>query len=77
MLDDHPSQVDDAKMSEDHSAEQLFEQRPRRNSQPASPDRYKNNAEQLECLEVTSHVSEEYVYKSPSKMTSPEKKAFS
>ena len=32
---------------------------------------------QLDCIEVQSNLSEEYVYKSPSKMTSPEKKAFS
>lgn len=30
----------------------------------------------LDNIEVQSNVSEEYVYKSPSKMTSPEKKAF-
>ena len=32
---------------------------------------------QVDNADVTSNCSEEYVYKSPSKMTSPEKKAFS
>jgi len=31
----------------------------------------------LDEIEVVSHISDDYVYKSPSKMTSPEKKAFS
>ena len=71
-----PDKLKNDFQTEDNAAESLFE-KPRRNSQPASPDRYRANCEQLECLEVTSHISEEYVYKSPSKMTSPEKKAFS
>jgi hypothetical protein len=37
----------------------------------------KKNAFQVDNADVTSNRSEEYVYKSPSKMTSPEKKAFS
>ena len=53
--------------SEDSSARLIKEKR--RKSQ--------NKLDKKENIEVTSNVSEEYVYKSPSKMTSPEKKAFS
>ena len=35
------------------------------------------NTIEVEIADVMSDLSEEYVYKSPSKMTSPEKKAFS
>jgi len=55
-----------------------FSPEKRQRSQPAlPPSATKNERPILDNIELQSHMSEEYVYKSPSKMTSPEKKAFS
>ena len=55
-----------------------FSPEKRQRSQPVlPPSATKNERPILDNIEVQSHVSEEYVYKSPSKMTSPEKKKFS
>lgn len=66
-----PGSARSAHYSADLSASTLNSKR--RNSQQ-SGDKKKP---QLEELDAVSVKSEEYVYKSPSKMTSPEKKAFS
>ena len=56
----------------------LVSERKRRKSQPMGNGKdAKKDAFQVDNADVTSNRSEEYVYKSPSKMTSPEKKAFS
>mmetsp|Transcript_17553 Transcript_17553/g.23711 ORF Transcript_17553/g.23711 Transcript_17553/m.23711 type:complete len:91 (+) Transcript_17553:1056-1328(+) len=50
----------------------------RRKSQPSvPPSAKKNTPANLDDFDLAVHKSVEYVYKSPSKMTSPEKKAFS
>ena len=60
----------------DETATQLINNK-RRKSQPSLPaSAAKNGREPLEELELESQKSVEYVYRSPSKMTSPEKKAF-
>ena len=61
----------------DSQAMQVSE-RKRRKSQPmGNKKEAKKNQLRVDNADVTSNRSEEYVYKSPSKMTSPEKKAFS
>lgn len=62
---------------EDEDALEITEKR--RKSQPPMAASSSNSPSklQIDIDDVKDNVSEEYVYKSPSKMTSPEKKAFS
>ena len=62
----------------DSSAVQISEKKRRKSHPPQVSYGCKQRmAPQLDCIDFKSNISEDYKYKSPSKMTSPEKKAFS
>ena len=71
QLQDSPSKG----QGEDNSAKKLTGRR--RQSQPSlPPSASKKGPQSLDELDLESHKSVEYVYKSPEKMTTPEKKIF-